>query len=435
MKVTVVGTGYVGLVSGTCFAEMGHDVTCIDIDQNKINLLKEGKSPIYEPGLVEMLTRNIEAGRLNFSTHYESVATSQAAFLAVGTPASDDGAADLTYLFQAAESMLPYFYDGIVIVIKSTVPIGTAHKLTEFLSAKTTKKFQVVNNPEFLKEGAAIADFMKPDRIVIGHGDEVAGQVVYDLYEPFVRQGNPIVMMSNLSAEMTKYAANCFLATKISFINEIATLCDATGADIEQVRKGIASDPRIGGLFLYPGPGYGGSCFPKDVSALIYTAKESGIDLKVVGAAEKANTQHKTYLFSKIQKYFNNDLNGKTFTFWGVAFKANTDDVRETAAIYMAKALIQAGAKVHFYDPIAAENFLNLATSHELKVTNFDDKYEALKNSDGLVVLTEWKEFRGADFKEIKTQLKNPVIFDGRNLFNGDKVRSKGFTYFGIGKR
>ncbi|PIK13878.1 UDP-glucose/GDP-mannose dehydrogenase family protein [Halobacteriovorax sp. JY17] len=437
MRVSVIGTGYVGLVSGTCFAEIGHDVTCIDIDPKKIAMLEEGKSPIYEPGLEELLHRNIKSKRLKFSTNYDSVKEAKSIFLAVGTPSSDDGSANLTYLKDAALSVAKEMSEGAIIVIKSTVPVGTCEMIQELVKNATNKKFHIVNNPEFLKEGTAVDDFMKPDRVVIGHADQFAADAMSELYAPLVRQGNPIYMMSNLSAEMTKYAANCFLATKISFINEIAKLCDLRGADINEVRDGIGSDRRIGNQFLYPGPGYGGSCFPKDVKALMYTAKESGMTLKVVEATEEVNEEQKKRMFEKIMSYYG-DVSGKTFTFWGVAFKANTDDIRETSAITMAKELIRAGAKVNYYDPEAANNFEELMESmSETKggTTKFENKYDALTNSDGLVTMTEWREFTSPDFEEIKARLNKSVIFDSRNLYKTKTVLDHGFDYFAIGKR
>ena len=402
MKVSMIGTGYVGLVSGTCFSEIGHDVTCIDIDPQKIKTLKEGKCPIYEPGLTDLLERNIEAKRLKFSSDYFSVK------------------------------------DKAIVVIKSTVPVGTNQMVRNLIKEKTDKEFYVVNNPEFLKEGSAVEDFMRPDRVVIGHDNEFASQMMAELYAPLVRQGNPIYMMSNLSAEMTKYAANCFLATKISFINEIARLCDVVGADIFEVRKGISSDRRIGGHFLYPGPGYGGSCFPKDVKALVHTANENNSPLKIVQATEKVNEEQKMVMFHKIKDYFNGDLKGKIFGFWGVAFKANTDDIRESPAITMAKNLISEGAKINFFDPEAAQNFEELMeTENETKgkTQRFKNKYDCLNESDGLVTMTEWREFTFPDFDELKNRLKNKVIFDARNLYDTEKVLDQGFNYLAIGKR
>lgn len=437
MKVVMIGTGYVGLVSGTCFAEIGHDVTCIDIDENKIATLEKGESPIFEPGLSDLLKRNIAHGRLKFSMSYDSVAESDAVFLAVGTPPGKDGQADLKYLYAAAESVAEKLPEGGIVVIKSTVPVATSTKLREFIASKTSKTFHLVNNPEFLKEGSAVEDFMRPDRVVIGHQSEVAAKAMEDLYAPLVRQGNPIFMMSNLSAEMTKYAANCFLATKISFINEIAQLCDMAGADINEVRKGIGSDVRIGKHFFYPGPGYGGSCFPKDVQALVHTAKELGKELKIVQATEEVNDSQKTYMYHKISQHFGGDLKGKTFAFWGVAFKANTDDVREAPAIYMSKALVQAGATVKFYDPEASDNFAKLMESYpvtEGKLEPVSDMYKCLEGADALVTMTEWREFQAPDFSKVKSALKNPVIFDGRNLYKTEKVLDAGFDYYAIGK-
>lgn len=437
MKVSVIGTGYVGLVSGTCFAEIGHEVTCIDIDPKKIEMLKAHKSPIYEPGLTELLERNIKAGRLHFSTGYESVANAKSIFLAVGTPSAEDGRADLKYLRAAAIEVAKHLSDDAIVVIKSTVPVGTSVEIRKIISENTKKKFHLVNNPEFLKEGSAVEDFMRPDRVIIGHQDDNAMKVMEELYAPLVRQGNPIYGMSNLSAEMSKYAANCFLATKISFINEIARLCDLTNADIEEVRKGISSDKRIGGHFLYPGPGYGGSCFPKDVKALIATAEDYGMDLKIINATEEVNDEQKSYVFSKIRKHYGDDLKGKVFTFWGVAFKANTDDVRETAAIAMARKLIGAGATINIFDPVATENYLLEMSRYkecEGKIKSFDNKYDALNGSDALITVTEWREFTTPEFGEIKKRLNKPVIFDGRNLYETKKVLAEGFKYYAIGK-
>ncbi len=438
MKVSVIGTGYVGLVSGTCFAEIGHHVTCIDIDQRKVKMLQNAQSPIYEPGLNDLLDRNIRANRLHFSTGYESCAEADVTFLAVGTPSGDDGNADLSYLESAAKSVAENLKENSVIVIKSTVPVGTGKRMKELIASVTDKTFYMVNNPEFLKEGSAIEDFMRPDRVIIGSDSDFAVKQMDELYAPLVRQGNPIYHMSNLSAEMTKYAANCFLATKISFINEVANLCDEVGADIEEVRKGIASDIRIGKHFLYPGPGYGGSCFPKDVKALIYTAKEYDTALNIVQAAENVNDAQKVRMYQKMKKHFNGDLSGKTFAFWGVAFKANTDDVRETAAIYMAEALIKDGAKVRFYDPVASENYLKVMESYpqtEGKIESISDMYQVMKDCDGLVTMTEWREFRNPEYGQIKSLLKTPVVFDARNLFDTKRTQEAGLEYYAIGKK
>ncbi len=434
MKVTIVGTGYVGLVTGTCFAEMGHEVTCIDIDHKKVQLMKSGVCPIYEPGLELMMKNNIKEDRLFFTTSYESVSSSELVFLAVGTPSSETGHADLKYLYLACNELAPYLKDNSVVVIKSTVPVGTGLKVKNNLSEISKVKFSVVSNPEFLKEGSAVEDFMKPERIIIGSYDQRAAKLLEELYEPFNRQIKRTIHMSNLSAEMTKYAANCFLATKISFMNEMAKLCDLVGADIEEVRHGISTDSRIGSHFLYPGPGYGGSCFPKDVKALIHTANEQGLSLEIIKASEKVNKDQKVYLVSKIVKHFG-EVKGKIFSFWGVAFKANTDDIRETAAIDMAKELHGMGAKIRFYDPEAGNNYQNYMNSISVPVENFENKYEALFGADALIVLTEWKQFRAPDFEEIKSQLKSPVIFDGRNLYNTQKVKEFGFTYYAVGKK
>lgn len=439
MRVTVIGTGYVGLVSGTCFAEMDHVVTCVDIDPKKIEMLNNGKSPIYEPGLNDMLERNIRNKRLTFKTDYSTVKESKIIFIAVGTPSSDDGEANLTYLKQASASIAKEISDGAIIVIKSTVPVGTCVEVKEIITKNTSKKFQVVNNPEFLKEGSAIDDFMKPDRVVVGFEQSPAGEeamhFMEELYAPLVRQGNPIYQMSNLSAEMTKYAANCFLATKISFINEIAKLCDVTGADIEEVRKGITSDKRIGTHFLYPGPGYGGSCFPKDVKALMRVANKHRMHLKIVEAADEVNHKQKIYMFEKINQHFDKKIAGKTFCFWGVAFKPNTDDVRESPALDMASIILKNGGKINFFDPVASENFLGLLKSQNLSATQFENKYDALNGADGLVIMTEWAEFRAPDFPEIKHRLKQPVIFDARNLYQTSRILKEGFKYYAIGKR
>ncbi|MFY7994336.1 MAG: UDP-glucose dehydrogenase family protein [Bacteriovoracaceae bacterium] len=435
MKLSVIGTGYVGLVTGTCFAEMGHEVTCIDIDAAKVERMKKGECPIYEPGLETMMQANFNDKRLHFSTSYDSIAKSEAVFLAVGTPSSDDGSADLKYLFAACDNLVPFIHDGLVVVVKSTVPVGTGNKLREYIKGKTTKKFFVVNNPEFLKEGSAVEDFMKPERIIIGHLEAEAGEKIEELYEPFNRQAKRTIRMSNLSAEMTKYAANCFLAAKISFMNEIARLCDIMGADVEEVRHGISTDSRIGSQFLYPGPGYGGSCFPKDVKALEYTAKQNGLTLRLVQATEEVNKEQKKYMVNKVKKHFNNDLRGKTFVIWGTAFKANTDDIRETPAIETVKELHAGGAKIRFHDPEAADNFEKLMNEMSIPVDQFENKYDALNGADGLIVLTEWKQYRAPDFEEIKSRLKVPVIFDGRNLYNTKKVLENGFTYYAVGKR
>ena len=433
MKISVIGTGYVGLVSGVCFAEMGNKVTCIDIDDKKVEAMKDGKSPIYEPGLEEMMQRCIEDNRISFSTNYDSISDCKAVFMAVGTPSGDDGNADLSYLYSALDSVVPFMKDELIVVLKSTVPIGTGTAVMKYLSNKTDKKFYVVNNPEFLKEGAAVDDFMKPERVVIGTDSDYAWDVMNMLYDPFFRQSKRTIRMSNLSAEMTKYAANCFLATKISFMNEIAKLCDLTGADVTEVRHGISTDSRVGSQFLYPGPGYGGSCFPKDVKALVYKAKEVGLDFKIVSATEEVNKEQKLYMFEKIKKHFS-DLTNKQIAIWGTAFKANTDDIRETPAQYIVEALTKSGASVKYYDPEAADNFEKMSNESNFKATKVNSKYDCLDNSDALLVLTEWKEFRAPDFEEVKKRLKQPIIFDGRNLYNTKQVLEEGFEYFAVGK-
>ena len=434
MKLSIIGTGYVGLVTGTCFAEMGHDVTCIDIDAAKVERMKSGECPIFEPGLEPMMNANHNDGRLNFSSSYESVTKADAIFLAVGTPASDDGQADLKYIFGACDSIAPFLKDGSIVVVKSTVPVGTGNKVREHLKTKTSKNFFVVNNPEFLKEGSAVEDFMKPERIVIGCLEDSAGNAIEELYEPFNRQIKRTIRMSNISAEMTKYAANCFLATKISFMNEVAQLCDIVGADVEEVRHGISTDSRIGSQFLYPGPGYGGSCFPKDVKALVYTAKQNGMNFKIVEAVEEVNKAQKKYIVGKVLKHFGNDVKGKTFVLWGAAFKANTDDIRDTPAIDTALALHKAGAKVRFHDPEAGDHFEQYMGKMSVPVDQFENKYDALNGADGLIVMTEWKQYRAPDFEEIKSRLKTPLIFDARNLYSTKKVLEMGFTYYAIGK-
>jgi UDPglucose 6-dehydrogenase len=446
MKVGIIGTGYVGLVTGTCFAEMGHNVTCLDIDQIKINLLRQGHSPLYEPGLGELLERNIKSNRLNFTNNYQDLKNQQIIFLAVGTPSRENGEADLTYLFNALESLVPELHDNIVIVIKSTVPIGTHLEVINFIKCKSAINFHLVNNPEFLKEGSAIDDFMRPDRVVIGHSDQKAFSLMEELYRPLVRQGNPIIQMSNISAEMTKYAANSLLACKISFINEMARICDALGADIEEVRRGITTDKRIGPHFLYPGPGYGGSCFPKDVSALIQTAQKLNVPTPLIKSVEVVNERQKHRPFEKIISVFDEkNLKDKTISIWGVAFKPNTDDVRHSAASVLVEDLLKQGAKINYYDPIASENFeryclkpldkifpnLNVSEYVQRKL----DKYECLNQSDALVVITDWAEFKVPDFEKIKSLLRSPVIVDCRNLFQTEEVQSHGFKYLAIGKK
>jgi UDPglucose 6-dehydrogenase len=438
MKVVVIGTGYVGLVSGVCFAEIGHHVTCVDLDGEKIQKLKNAQSPIYEPGLIDLLERNLKSERLMFSTGYESVATANCVFLAVGTPPDVRGEANLDYLKSAVEAIAEYLLDDAIVVIKSTVPIGTHQIVKEMLTKICSKSISVINNPEFLKEGSAVDDFMKPDRVVIGHDNIGAANIIKELYAPVLRQGNPAFLMSNFSAELTKYAANALLAIKISFINEIAKLCDATGADIEEVRNGLISDRRIGPHFLYPGPGYGGSCFPKDIRALQRTAEKYKVELSLIKGCEEVNKNQKTYMFGKIINHFKGDLAGLSFAFWGVSFKANTDDIRESAAIYLARKLVEVGAEINFYDPVAMDNFYGLMESDRLtkgKTHRFQSKYDCLNGASGLITMTEWREFTFVDFDEVKKRLKKSVIFDGRNLFKTDKVLREGIEYYAVGKK
>ena len=439
MKVTMIGTGYVGLVSGVCFAEIGHSVTCVDIRPQIIEKLNRGESPIFEPGLSDLIERNLAHKQISFTTSYDSVKKAEFIFLGVGTPQSDNGQADLTYLKEAAISTAKHLGDNEpIVVIKSTVPVGTHQVIEELMAKHTNKKFHIVNNPEFLKEGAAIDDFMKPDRVVVGFKNAYAKEKMEELYAPLVRQGHPIHCVSNLSAEVIKYASNCMLATKISFMNEIAKFCDIAGADVEEVRTGMASDRRIGPHFIYPGPGYGGSCFPKDVNALIFTAKEMGMEMEVITAVDRVNDRQKIYMFEKINKHFEGDLAGKTFAFWGASFKPNTDDIRESPSIYMAQALVAAGACVHFYDPEAADNFAELMDSDSAtkgKVKRFENKYDALNGTDGLVLMTEWLEFRAPDYTEIKSRLGRPNIFDARNIYPAKTILAHGMTYYAIGKR
>ena len=440
MKITVIGTGYVGLVSGTCLAEFGNDVLCLDVDPAKIKILEEGGVPIYEPGLQEMVRRNVAAGRLHFTTDVEkAVHFGTIQFIAVGTPPDEDGSADMKYVTAAARNIGKYMTDYKVIVDKSTVPVGTADAVQAAVADELKKRgvatpFSVVSNPEFLKEGAAIEDFMKPDRIVVGCADEQAALNMRAVYAPFQRNHDRLIVMDIRSAELTKYAANAMLATRISFMNELANLAEKLGADIESVRKGIGSDPRIGYDFLYAGAGYGGSCFPKDVKALIKTARvNAGIDLKVLNAVEAANDAQKHVLAEKVKARFGDDLTGKHFGLWGLAFKANTDDMREATSREVIKDLLAAGATVTAYDPVAIAESRHCFPD-EPRLAYAESQAGALENADALVIVTEWKEFRSPDFNAIKAKLKTPVIFDGRNLFEPAEMRRLGITYYGIGR-
>jgi UDPglucose 6-dehydrogenase len=436
MKIAVVGTGYVGLVTGTCFAEVGIDVTCIDIDQKKIDNLHKGILPIYEPGLEEMVSRNVKSGRLHFSTSLaESIKEADVAFIAVGTPPGEDGSADLKYVLAVARGIGENMSDYCVIVTKSTVPVGTAAKVRAEIEKALDKRgesldFDVASNPEFLKEGAAIDDFLKPDRIVVGISSERAEEVMRRLYKPFLLNGHPIIFMDIPSAEMTKYAANSMLATKISFMNDIANLCEIMGADVNKVRQGIGSDARIGTKFIYPGIGYGGSCFPKDVKALIKTAQENGYQMQVLQAVEGVNEAQKEVLFSKVSKHFGGNLKGKKFAIWGLSFKPKTDDMREAPSLVIIEKLLAEGATVSAYDPVAVNE-----AKHTLGDTIIyaKDQFEALVDADALLVVTEWPEFRSPSFEVVGRLLKQKVIFDGRNIYDPIELKEIGFTYHCIG--
>lgn len=439
MKITVVGTGYVGLVSGACLAEMGNDVLCLDVDPEKIRILKEGGIPIHEPGLDAVVARNVAAGRLHFTTDVEeAVRFGTVQFIAVGTPPDEDGSADLKYVLAAARNIGRLMTDYKVVVDKSTVPVGTADKvraaIAEELAARgITLNYSVVSNPEFLKEGAAVEDFMKPDRIVIGADDEQAIYLMRALYAPFQRNHDKLVVMDVRSAELTKYAANAMLATRISFMNELALLAERLGADIELVRQGIGSDPRIGYHFLYAGCGYGGSCFPKDVKALIRTGQDAGQALKLLQAVEDANDAQKLVLVDKIVRRFGEDLSGKTFALWGLAFKPNTDDMREATSRVVIAELFKRSAKVNAYDPVAMDEARRIF-GDEPRLAYAANPMEALEGADALVIVTEWKEFRSPDFERIKTRLKSPMVFDGRNLYDPKLPRSFGLDYQPIGR-
>jgi len=431
MKLTIVGTGYVGLVAGTCFADSGNDVICVDIDQKKVAGLQAGEVPIYEPGLEELIAKNAREQRLSFSTDLvASVAQSEVVFIAVGTPECETGDADLRYVLAAAEDVGRALKRYTVIVDKSTVPVGTADKVKDTIARVTSQPFDVVSNPEFLKEGAAIDDFLKPDRVVIGTSSERARQVMGELYAPFVRTQNPILFMDTRSAELTKYAANAMLATRISFMNDVATICEKVGADVDAVRKGMGADQRIGYPFLFPGVGYGGSCFPKDVKALMATAREHGLEFDLLRAVERTNERQKRVLLQRAQKHYG-DLSGHTFAIWGLAFKPRTDDMREAPALVMVEGLLGKGAKLAVHDPVA----MDVARRHfGSRVRYAASPYEALEGADGLFILTEWNDFRHPDFERMKSLLKQPVVFDGRNIFDPAKMRERGFAYHGIGR-
>ncbi|RZL17518.1 MAG: UDP-glucose/GDP-mannose dehydrogenase family protein [Pedobacter sp.] len=438
MKIAVIGTGYVGLVTGTCLAETGNSVICVDINPEKVRKMQEGIMPIYEPGLDVLFNRNIEQNRLTFTTDLAlAIDHAQIIFLALPTPPGGDGAADLSYILGAANDIAKLVKGYKVIVNKSTVPVGTADKVTAvfdeyFKENFTDAQIDVVSNPEFLREGVAVDDFMKPDRVVIGTNSERAQKLMSELYAPYVRQGNPVLFMDERSSELTKYAANSFLATKITFMNEVANLCELVGADVDAVRRGIGSDERIGKRFLFPGVGYGGSCFPKDVQALVRSADESNYDFKILRSVITVNEKQKTILVDKINKYYNNDLKGKHFALWGLAFKPETDDIREAPALYIIDMLVDAGATVSVFDPEASENVQKLIGD---KVTYATDQYDALENADALLIATEWSVFRNPDFERISDLLKRKVIFDGRNLYDLEKMIDLGFYYNSIGRK
>ena len=440
MKITIIGSGYVGLVSGTCFAEIGNNVTCVDIDASKINNLRKGKIPIYEPGLENLILKNIKNQNLFFTTNLEeALKDSEISFIAVGTPMGQDGSADLQYVLSVAKSIGEKMKNNMIVVNKSTVPIGTADKVKAVIQKElelrdSNIKFNVVSNPEFLKEGAAIDDFMKPDRVVVGSDSKYAIQKMKELYSPFFKSRNRFIDMDIRSAEMTKYASNAMLATKISFINEIANICEKVGADVEKVRIGIGSDNRIGYSFIYPISGYGGSCFPKDVKALSKIASENGYNSELINSVERVNNKQKFIIAKKIIKRFGEDLSGLTFGIWGLSFKPGTDDMREAPSIYVINELIDRGAYIRVYDPKA----INEAKTHYLKdiknISYEKSQYEVLRDSSALILLTEWKEFISPDFNEIKTKLKNPIIFDGRNQYLSFELKKMGFEYIRIGK-
>jgi UDPglucose 6-dehydrogenase len=436
MKVAIVGSGYVGLVTGTCFAEVGLDVVCVDIDAKKIRNLKEGILPIYEPGLDEMLVRNMKKGRLDFTTSLaEALVDCEALFIAVGTPPGEDGSADLRYVLAVAHECGQYMESYLLVATKSTVPVGTAAKVKAAISEELQLRgvdipFDVASNPEFLKEGAAVDDFLKPDRIVIGLESPRAENIMKSLYKPFTLNGHPIIFMDILSAEMTKYAANSMLATKISFMNDIANLCEIVGADINMVRKGIGSDSRIGNKFIYPGIGYGGSCFPKDVKALIRTAKDNDYELRLLQAVEAVNSDQKVWMYNKISRQFQGDLKGRTVAIWGLSFKPHTDDMREAPSLVIIEKLLQVGAHVKAYDPIALKEAKHLLGD---SITYVEDQYEALIDADCLVLITEWPEFKFPNFKIVQRLLKQPIVFDGRNIYDRSELERLGFTYHCVG--
>jgi UDPglucose 6-dehydrogenase len=433
MRLCVIGSGYVGLVAGAGFASFGNEVACVDVDDKKIARLQAGEVPIYEPGLETLIARNVKEGRLSFSTDVAAaVARAEVVLIAVGTPQGEDGSADLQHVEAVADTVGRAMTGYVVVVDKSTVPVGTADRVRAIIAARTKHPFAVVSNPEFLKEGDALNDFMKPDRVIIGTDDARARDTMRELYAPFVRTNDRIQLMDTRSAELTKYAANCLLATRISFMNELSILAERVGADIEAVRKGIGADPRIGPKFLFPGPGFGGSCFPKDLKALLNTARQNDVPLEVIAAADRANLRQKQVLPSKIEKHFGGSLAGKTIAVWGLAFKPSTDDIRESPALALVDRLLAAGAHVHAHDPAAMEN---VSALYGDRVTLAFKPYDALHGSDALALVTEWHEYRGPDWSRVKAALREPTLFDGRNIWSPDDLRARGFTYYGIGRR
>ncbi len=436
MKISVFGSGYVGLVAGTCFADVGNEVICLDIDQHKIDKLKQGAVPIYEPGLDLILKRNIAEERISFSTDLKTgVEKSTILIIAVGTPPDEDGSADLKHVLEVAAAIGKYMNEFKVVVNKSTVPVGTAEKVAEVIRKQTGHDFAVVSNPEFLKEGDAIEDFMQPERVIIGTSDSKAAEIMRTLYQPFVRNNRPIIVMDERSAELTKYAANSLLATKISFMNELANLCDHLGADVDWVRKGIGADARIGPYFIFPGTGYGGSCFPKDVKAIIKTARDHDFDLKILTAVEDVNENQKTILLEKIEEYFKNDLKNKVFAMWGLSFKPGTDDMREAPSINMINALTARGARIQAHDPEAMDEARRIfAKRLDKDIALFEKRYDCLSGADALIVMTEWNQFREPDFLLIKELLKSHVVFDGRNIYHPSRMRNLGIDYYCIGR-
>lgn len=433
MKITIVGTGYVGLVTGTCFAETGNQVICVDIDEQKVKKLSSGEITIYEPGLEKLFERNLGDNRLSFTTDLKrGIRESEIIFLALPTPPGEDGSADLSYVLGVAEQIGGLIDQYKIIVNKSTVPVGTVGKVRDAIAKNATCPFDVVSNPEFLREGVAVEDFMKPDRVIIGTGSEEARKIMGQLYEPFVRQGNPVLFMDEASSELTKYAANSFLATKISFMNEIANLCERLGADVDMVRRGMGSDGRIGKRFLFAGIGYGGSCFPKDVHALVKSANQADYDFRILDAVMQVNHDQKTFLMPKIRAYFGNELKGKHFALWGLAFKPNTDDIREAPALYLIDALLKEGATVTTFDPEAMPNVRRLVGD---SITYVNNEYECLRDADALIIATEWSLFRTPDFVRMAEELKSKVIFDGRNLFNLETMNQLGYHYESVGRR